>query len=311
MTQEKKVATPLISGELKKIWWLEAGKEFDSTGYAYAYSLENSSRDEGLPARDMTFTNLSEGTTLSNQPKHKFIKFSRFIIRNGLLISVEDAWPKEHLLPAIVTFKNGLHTNVRRDVENQSEIRLTASEFGEGATLRIQTGGNSVPCHDLFFLRSSRQESQAAVEKKPIIFISYCHKDKAYLDRLGISLQSLVSDGIIDTWHDGKMLGGDDFENEITAMMESAKIILLLLSPDFIASDYCSNKEVPLALKLHSESKTKCKPILLRDCDWKGKPYSNLNFIQTGGQPLCKADQPDEAYQLIIDDIKAELRRNV
>lgn len=293
MTESKTIGSSGYSGELKNLWWLESGKEFDSTGCYYGYSLGDpvSKGATGVPLKDLS------------------IIFTRLTIRNGLLVGVEEAWPENHLRPAIITLKDGLHSSVRVDHEVRNEIRLTKSAFGDGVTLRVPATGKPGAFFDLFLLRRQESEGGSATEKKPTVFISYSHKDEAYRERLCVSLQSLVFDGRIETWHDRMMLGGDDFENVIAANMKSADIILLLLSPDFIASAYCTNKEVPLALKLHKAGKSTCKAILLRHCDWREKPYSHLNLINIGEEPLCKAAHPDEAYQLIIDDIKAELKK--
>ena len=74
------------------------------------------------------------------------------------------------------------------------------------------------------------------------LFFSYSHKDEALRDQLEVQLSMLKRQGMISVWHDRRLLAGDDVDQGISAELESADIILLLASPDFLASEYCYSK---------------------------------------------------------------------
>ncbi len=81
------------------------------------------------------------------------------------------------------------------------------------------------------------------------VFCSYAHEDEAYLQRLHIHLATLKRQKLITTWYDRQILPGDDWSQEIDASLEQSALILLLVSPDFIASKYCYDIEMKRALE--------------------------------------------------------------
>ena len=85
------------------------------------------------------------------------------------------------------------------------------------------------------------------------IFYCYSHKDEELRDRLEIHLKMLERQNMIKNWHDRKIVAGRTWKNEISKKLETSDIVLLLLSPDFLASDYCYEIEMKKALSLHSQ----------------------------------------------------------
>ena len=81
------------------------------------------------------------------------------------------------------------------------------------------------------------------------VFFSYCHADEALRDQLERQLRILQRQGLIETWHDRRIEAGQDFAGEIDAHIEADEIILLLVSPDFLNSDYCYEIEMTRALE--------------------------------------------------------------
>lgn len=81
------------------------------------------------------------------------------------------------------------------------------------------------------------------------LFFSYSHIDEALRDQLEIHLASLKRQGLIASWHDRRITAGTELGNAIDEHLDSAEVILLLISPDFIASDYCYNREMVRAME--------------------------------------------------------------
>src|SRR2546421_9745171 len=100
-----------------------------------------------------------------------------------------------------------------------------------------------------------------------IVFYSYAHEDESLRNELEKHLSLLQRRGIITTWHDRKIVPGTDWAYAIDSHLNEATIILLLVSPDFMASDYCYSIEMDRALKRHQAGKARVIPIILRSVD--------------------------------------------
>lgn len=81
------------------------------------------------------------------------------------------------------------------------------------------------------------------------IFISYSHVDMAWLSRLQVHLRPLQRTGLIEVWDDTRLAGGDQWREAIAEAIASAKVAILLISPDFLASDFIATEEVPRLLQ--------------------------------------------------------------
>jgi len=139
------------------------------------------------------------------------------------------------------------------------------------------------------------------------VFFSYSHKDQALRDRLETHLAMLKRQGIIATWHDRKIIAGDPIDDSIGSELEAARIILLLVSADFLASDYCYGKEMEKALERHASGKTRVIPIILRPCEWREAPFRHLLTAPTDGVPVTNWKDPEEAFLDITRMIRAAL----
>lgn len=140
------------------------------------------------------------------------------------------------------------------------------------------------------------------------VFISYAHKDESFKDNLEEHLSSLKRRGVIDAWSDREIIAGQEWENEIDENLSEANIILLLISSSFNNSDYCSSKEVSIAIQNHREGKAVVIPIILRPCDWHDMPFSDLQGLPKDGVPVSKWDDEDEAWLNVIDGLKKAIK---
>jgi len=131
--------------------------------------------------------------------------------------------------------------------------------------------------------------------------------DEALRDQLEIHLSSLRRQGLISAWHDRRILAGTEIDQAIDQNLDSADVILLLVSPDFIASDYCYEREVKRALQRHLEGTARVIPVILRPCDWHNLEFGKLLATPTDGRPITKWPNADEAFLNIVKSIKAAL----
>ncbi|HZY96074.1 MAG TPA: toll/interleukin-1 receptor domain-containing protein [Candidatus Cybelea sp.] len=137
------------------------------------------------------------------------------------------------------------------------------------------------------------------------LFVSYSHVDEAYRKRLGTALALLKRQGLVDVWTDREILPGEEIDPRIAAELDRADVILLLVSPEFIESDYCYEKEMARALERHRAGKAVVIPLILRPCSWKHTSLGGLLAIPRDGTPVSKFADPDDAWH----DVETEIRR--
>ena len=132
------------------------------------------------------------------------------------------------------------------------------------------------------------------------LFISYSHADAALLQTLKTHLKPLERAGVIAPWFDGYLLPGDDIDARVRSALEKAEIIALLVSPDFLASDYCYEIEMETAVARHERGEARVIPIIARECQWQGAPFGRLVAVPTDGRPIMSTRWPDkdEAWTL-------------
>ena len=142
------------------------------------------------------------------------------------------------------------------------------------------------------------------------MFFSYSHKDEGLRDELEVHLKLLERQGVISTWHDRKIQAGSDWDHEIDKQLLSSQIILLLISADFIASDYCWDNEVKHAMERHKSGDATVIPILLRQCDWKGALFGELQGLPKDMTPVTLFKDRDSAWTEVAKGIRAIAEKN-
>lgn len=148
--------------------------------------------------------------------------------------------------------------------------------------------------------------SAAAPPDRPIeVFYAYSHKDEALRDELEKHLSTLKRSGIISGWHDRRISGGTEWEGKIDDHLNRADMILLLVSADFIASDYCYDKEMKRAIERHGRGEARVIPVVLRPCDWEGAPFAKYQGFPKDMKPVTSWTSQDEA----LKDVAVGIRR--
>jgi hypothetical protein len=139
------------------------------------------------------------------------------------------------------------------------------------------------------------------------IFVSYSHKDELLREDLDAHLSSLKREGIISGWHDAHIPAGENIDDSIQTQLESADVIILLISAYFLASDYCYQVEMTKALEksAHPKSTTKVIPIIIKPCDWKNSPFKNIKVLPKDGKPVTSWKNIDEAWENVIHGIRS------
>ncbi len=118
------------------------------------------------------------------------------------------------------------------------------------------------------------------------IFCCYAHADESWLRKLETHLSLLKQQGLISLWHDRRIAPGVDWAQAIDTHLETASVILLLVSANFLASDYCYGIEMKRALERDAANEARVVPILVRPVDWTDAPFAHLQALPTDAKPI-------------------------
>lgn len=143
-----------------------------------------------------------------------------------------------------------------------------------------------------------------STERKINVFLSYSHVDEEYKISLDNHLAVQKRNNRIATWNDRKLIAGSYIHEEIDEELVRADVIILLLSADFFASDYCYGIEMKKALEIHEQGKNVIIPVIVRPCDWLDSPLKKFVGLPEDGKPISKWENQDEAYMSVVAGIK-------
>ncbi|HZI20242.1 MAG TPA: toll/interleukin-1 receptor domain-containing protein [Pyrinomonadaceae bacterium] len=135
------------------------------------------------------------------------------------------------------------------------------------------------------------------------LFISYSHRDDKLRQQLGVHLAQLKRGQIVAEWHDRCITPGQKWDGEIDEHLNSAQVILLLVSPDFLASDYCYGIEVRRAIERHEAGEAVVIPVILRPCDWEKAPFGRLQALPAEGRAISLWRPRDAAFLDVVQGI--------
>lgn len=141
----------------------------------------------------------------------------------------------------------------------------------------------------------------------PKLFFSYSHRDEGLRDQLETHLALLKRQGVIEAWHDRRLLVGSEVDSGISQNLEEADIILLLVSADFLGSDYCYSREMTRAMERHEAGTARVIPVILRACDWQGALFGKLLATPRDGKAVTLWSDHDEAFA----DVARHIRKAV
>jgi tetratricopeptide (TPR) repeat protein len=143
------------------------------------------------------------------------------------------------------------------------------------------------------------------------LFISYSHRDDDLREEFAKQLSQLERDGVL-RWDDRRLEGGDEWKGVIDERLNTADIILLLISTDFLASKYCYDVEMKRALERHDQDHARVVPVILRPCDWKHSPFARFNALPKDGKPVVDWATHDHGFFNVVQGLRRlveELRK--
>ena len=245
--------------------------------------------------------------------------------KNFSLDSIVPIWfsdcPEDYF--NLISGIHGLRVDVNSDRDEElerivdqlrlriAERRVDRSIESEAALTPKSSSGPKLPNEEVAMANTSVGEEcgQTMALTKPVkLFYSYSHKDEALRKKLNNHLAILEKQGLIDGWHDRKIMAGSEWEGEIDKHLKEADIVLLLVSDNFIASNYCYDIEVKLAVERHNRGDAVVIPVILKPVDWSGAPFGKLQALPTDGKPITKWTNRDDAFKDIATGIRVRLQ---
>ena len=136
------------------------------------------------------------------------------------------------------------------------------------------------------------------------VFISYSHHDRELRQELEKHLSNLKRQNVITSGYDGAISPGTEWEPQIIEHLNTDQIILLLISADFMDSDFCYSIEMTQAIARHNANQARVLPIILRPTDWKGAPFAKLKVLPTDGKAVTSWSTHDDAFLDIVQGIR-------
>ena len=139
------------------------------------------------------------------------------------------------------------------------------------------------------------------------LFYSYAHEDEALRKKLETHLKLLERQGLLAPWHDRMIQAGTEWAHKIDEHLNTASLILLLISPDFLASDYYYDIEMQRAMERHQLGEARVIPIILRPCDWQSAPFGALEALPRDGRAITTWEMQNQDAAFL--EVEQSLRK--
>lgn len=189
---------------------------------------------------------------------------------------------------------------------DRSQLRTLLADATRKLRMSKETIGNTPTIYipfpklsEMDFLEQRIKEYRRELRRRfprARLFFVYSHNDEAVRDELDRRLEALKHGGILETFHDRRIGPGLDWDGEIAQELRDADLVVLLVSPAFLASDYCHTVEIPAALEQQAAGLARVIPILIEPCDFEKTELATLQALPTGATPLSAWDNPEQAW---------------
>jgi hypothetical protein len=140
-------------------------------------------------------------------------------------------------------------------------------------------------------------------------FVSYAHVDQAWLERFRQALEPLVSEQVLRLWSDHGLVPGDVWDPELMRRLDEADLILLLVTPAFLASKFGFGREMRRGLARHDAGLARVIPVILEPCDWRNTPFARIQGVPRGMNPVSEAADQGAVLQDVAREIRAAALR--
>jgi hypothetical protein len=244
--------------------------------------------------------------------------FEHIAVKEGLFHSLATLDPAASVSTFLL--EAGPNPSVQRLPNHQEVLQVWTAHFSGSRETRNVVEEDPSLGEEHVFVKTGRAKVLKAQDQyspiptaltpsnPPEVFISYSHEDEKLLERLEVHLNVLKRQKIVTLWHDRRISPGKDWEREIDKHLNTAQIILLLVSADFIASDYCYGVEFKRAMERNELEAARVIPVILSPCNWRDTPSGKLNALPQGAKPVVEWASIDDALVSVTDGIKEAVK---
>jgi tetratricopeptide (TPR) repeat protein len=197
-----------------------------------------------------------------------------------------------------------------RGLETKGALRVLLVPIGSyGRHLAAREGTGYTSARVVSRLVEEEKARKMSTIPTPIeVFYSYADADEPLRHEMEKHLSLLRREGLIATWHKRQIIAGTDWAETLDRHLNTASVILLLISANFVASDYCYGREMQRAMQRHYANEARVIPILLRSVDWQSAPFGKLKALPSDGTPITLWRNRDAAFTDVAQGIRAVLR---
>jgi hypothetical protein len=193
--------------------------------------------------------------------------------------------------------------DVMEAVQHRYSGRSTMADEGIPTSAPIKRTSTREAAVPLAATAPSRNKAETNTPLR--VMYSYSHKDETYKQELNTYLAAQRREGLIEVWQDRQILPGSEFDKEIANALDESDIIILLVSANFIESEYCWSTEMKRAVQQHDEGKAQVVPVIIKPSEgWKNAPFGKLNALPKDGQPVTTSKNQDEAWVDVAEGIR-------
>ena len=182
---------------------------------------------------------------------------------------------------------------------------LMKDEHGAAESAILTTVGTVSIDHTVELNRISSEAARDEKVPRLKLFLSYAHEDAAFRDRFRQNLDLLCADGLIDPWHDGRILPGIDWDREVRRELEDANIILAMVSPAYLNSDYVRGVEMKRALERAAAGVAQLVSVILEPCRWKRLAFAKYQVILPNGKSVSENANYTHAFFKVEEALAA------
>jgi len=225
---------------------------------------------------------------------------------------VDDrVWLTEFILSEMRVLNDKLPVRTFVESEDQRgawtelELLREAAQRKEATRTERVAGGGTVTVKVKETLREVESPEASAPKPNPLpLFICYAHANERVVKRLIPSLKVLAQRGYILPWRDTDLVPGEDWDETIKDRLSKASIILFMVTRDFLASEYITKHERPLAMALMKEKKATVVPVLLSPCSWRDEDFARLEKLPRKDDPISAFSLRENAWAKVEEGLK-------
>lgn len=220
---------------------------------------------------------------------------------------------EEKLINIVETFRQISGDQNLKILETEDGIIILKLESYEDAFKVIQSLYESGKLTEILGLPVEYvdYEYQSSLATKTVnVFCSYAAEDELFMTQLTKHLKLLERQEVISVWCKSKILAGSETNQEILQRLNSANLILLLISSDFLASDFCWGVEIQRAMERHKAGEANVIPVILRPVDdWQSSKFGKLQPLPQDGKPITSWLDLDTAFANIFRGIRLVIKQ--